>query len=297
MLVRRQMLRSALAGIPLALGVEPSRSAFAQGEAWPSRPVRIVVAWAPGGAVDTIARRLAQKLSEGLGKPVIVENKSGATGTIGAAEVARATPDGHTLLAMDNTYAMLPYLFQRLPFDHANAFRPVTVSADRRSFSGARAARPARHRDDLPLAGGPRAQALFTEFRVFISELDFPAPVAEITFGILADHDAVHGRIVTDIILEFLVQQLPHIIGVQRRAECLVEFDDVAFDRVSEGTLVKGGGCFLDMDGALVVDQELRVCALEPLRETGLVNARRRFEHRPVFLPVRRCRGRKQEKD
>lgn len=127
MLSRRQILRSALAATPLALGAVP-RSAAAQAD-WPSRPIRIVVAWAPGGAVDTIARRLAPKLSESLGRPVVVENKSGATGTIGAADVARAAPDGHTLLAMDNTYAMLPYLFQRLPFDHANAFRPVTVSA------------------------------------------------------------------------------------------------------------------------------------------------------------------------
>ena len=127
MLSRRQILRSALAAAPLGLGAVP-RTAAAQAD-WPSRPIRIVVAWAPGGAVDTIARRLAPRLSESLGRPVVVENKSGATGTIGAAEVARAAPDGHTLLAMDNTYAMLPYLFQRLPFDHAGAFRPVTVSA------------------------------------------------------------------------------------------------------------------------------------------------------------------------
>ncbi|GGJ28230.1 Bug family tripartite tricarboxylate transporter substrate binding protein [Neoroseomonas lacus] len=128
MLSRRQIIRSSLTTLPLALAGQP-RPSFAQAVAWPSRPIRIVVAWAPGGAVDTIARRLAPKLSEALGKPVVVENKSGATGTIGAAEVARAAPDGHTLLAMDNTYAMLPYLFQRLPFDHATAFRPVTISA------------------------------------------------------------------------------------------------------------------------------------------------------------------------
>lgn len=97
--------------------------------AWPSRPVRVVVAWAPGGAVDTVARRVAAKLSDALGRPFVVENRSGATGTIGAAEVARAAPDGHTLLAVDNTYAMLPHLFRTLPFDHATAFRPVTVSA------------------------------------------------------------------------------------------------------------------------------------------------------------------------
>jgi tripartite-type tricarboxylate transporter receptor subunit TctC len=126
-LQRRQFLSATLATAAIGLGT--GQRAFAQGEAWPARPVRIVVAWAPGGAVDTIARRVGQKLSEQLGKPVVVENKSGATGTIGAAEVARAAPDGHTLLAMDNTYAMLPYLFQKLPFDHAAAFRPVTVSA------------------------------------------------------------------------------------------------------------------------------------------------------------------------
>ncbi|MFL1463799.1 Bug family tripartite tricarboxylate transporter substrate binding protein [Roseococcus sp. DSY-14] len=104
-------------------------AAPARAQDWPTRPIRLVVAWAPGGAVDTIARRLAPKLAEALGRPVVVENRSGATGTIGAAEVARAAPDGHTLLAMDNTYAMLPLLFRQLPFDHAAAFRPVTVSA------------------------------------------------------------------------------------------------------------------------------------------------------------------------
>lgn len=121
MLHRRPLLAAALALAAPRLGRAE--------EAWPARPVRLVVAWAPGGAVDTIARRIGQKLSDQLGKPVVVENKSGATGTIGAAEVARAAADGHTLLAMDNTYAMLPYLFRNLPFDHAAAFRPITVSA------------------------------------------------------------------------------------------------------------------------------------------------------------------------
>src|SRR3712207_1786621 len=121
---RRTVLMSAAA----ALGAAAARPAFAQ-EGYPSRPVRVVVPWAPGGAVDTIARRVAQKLAEQTGQPFVVENKASATGTIGAAEVARARPDGYTLLAMDNGYAMLPYLFHRLPFDHAKAFQPVTVSA------------------------------------------------------------------------------------------------------------------------------------------------------------------------
>ncbi|HWL82480.1 MAG TPA: tripartite tricarboxylate transporter substrate binding protein [Roseomonas sp.] len=121
---RRALL---LAGAALAAGAL-SRPALAA-SSYPSRPVRIVVPWAPGGAVDVVARRMAQKLSERLGQPFVVENKPGATGTIGAADVARADPDGQTLLAIDNTYATLPYLFNNLPFDHAEGFAPVSVSA------------------------------------------------------------------------------------------------------------------------------------------------------------------------
>jgi len=96
---------------------------------FPSRPLRLVVAWAPTGAIDTIARKLAQKLSEGLGQNLVVENRSGASGSIGAAEVARSAPDGHTLLALDSTYGMMPFLVSSLPFNHAEAFRLITISA------------------------------------------------------------------------------------------------------------------------------------------------------------------------
>ena len=104
------------------------RDALAQ-DTYPSRPVRIVVAYPPGGAVDTIARKIAQKLSEQMGQQFVVENKPGASGTIGAREVARAEPDGYTLLAIDNSYAILPYVFTKLPWDHATDLVPITVSA------------------------------------------------------------------------------------------------------------------------------------------------------------------------
>src|SRR4051794_27516932 len=128
--VSRRTVLMAAAAAAAALGTATAafRPVVAQ-EGYPSRPIRVVVPWAPGGAVDTIARRVAQKLSEQMGQPFVVENKAGATGTIGAGEVARARPDGYTLLAMDNPYAMLPHLFNRLPFDHARAFQPVAVSA------------------------------------------------------------------------------------------------------------------------------------------------------------------------
>ncbi len=118
--------RRAWALTALAMAALPAR---AQDRAWPSRAVRIIVPWAPGGGVDVIARRLAARLSEMLGQPFIVENRTGAAGTIGMGEVARAAPDGHTLLALDNSYTMLPHTVAQLPWDHATAFVPVVLGA------------------------------------------------------------------------------------------------------------------------------------------------------------------------
>ena len=120
--------RRSLFCVTAALAVLTSGIALAQ-DAYPSRPVRIVVAYPPGGAVDTIARKIAQKLSEQMGQQFVVENKPGASGTIGAREVASAEPDGYSLLAIDNSYAMLPYVFAKLPWDHAHDLVPITVSA------------------------------------------------------------------------------------------------------------------------------------------------------------------------
>jgi tripartite-type tricarboxylate transporter receptor subunit TctC len=116
-LARRALL--AAVAVPAATQAQPS---------YPSRPIRLIVAWAPGGSIDTIARRLAQKLTESLGQSIVVENRSGASGSIGAAEAARAAPDGYTLFALDSTYGMMPALVASLPFDHANAFRLITIS-------------------------------------------------------------------------------------------------------------------------------------------------------------------------
>jgi tripartite-type tricarboxylate transporter receptor subunit TctC len=128
-LLRRMLLRAAASGMAapaLALAL-PALAALAAD--YPSRPVRIVVPYAPGGAVDTLARRMAQQLTARLGQTFLVDNKSGASGTIGTAEVARSAPDGLTLLALENTYTVLPSIFNTLPFDHANGFSPITVTA------------------------------------------------------------------------------------------------------------------------------------------------------------------------
>ncbi|MDQ8732187.1 tripartite tricarboxylate transporter substrate binding protein [Bradyrhizobium sp. LHD-71] len=100
--------------------------AKAQAQPYPSRFVRIVVGFAPGGGTDIVARLLAQKLSESLGQTFVVENKAGATGTVGAAFVATSPADGHTLLMGHvNSNAIAPALMSRPPYDPVKDFAPV----------------------------------------------------------------------------------------------------------------------------------------------------------------------------
>jgi tripartite-type tricarboxylate transporter receptor subunit TctC len=103
-----------------------SINAFAQ--AWPSKPVKIIVPYPPGGAVDVATRKVAQKLADDMGQPFVVENKPGASSTIGAQLVAKSPPDGYTLVANDMSYSMLPYVFKTLPFDHEKDLVPVSTT-------------------------------------------------------------------------------------------------------------------------------------------------------------------------
>ncbi len=98
----------------------------AQAQDYPNRPIRLIVPFAPGGAVDVLARLVGGKLAESVGQPVVVENRSGAGGTIAAADVAKAAPDGYTILQNTNGAAIAPALYTSLPFDAVNDFAPVT---------------------------------------------------------------------------------------------------------------------------------------------------------------------------
>ncbi len=117
------MKRACLA-FAVVLGAFASLSAHAQ--TYPNRQVRIVVPFAPGGAVDSVARIVGQKMSESLGQPVVIENKPGAGGNLAADTVARAAPDGYTILLTTNGHAISPSLYRTLPFDVMKDFIPVT---------------------------------------------------------------------------------------------------------------------------------------------------------------------------
>ena len=117
---RRALLITALLA-PLAVAAQTP---------WPAKPVRIVVPFAAGGTTDILARALAPELQRVFGQPFVVDNKPGAGGNNGAAEVAKAAPDGYTLLmGTVGTHAINPALYPKMPYDHVRDFVPVTLVA------------------------------------------------------------------------------------------------------------------------------------------------------------------------
>ena len=111
----------------LLFAVALALPAGAQAQAFPSKVVKLVVAYAPGGATDVVTRAVAQRLSPMWGQPVVVENKPGANTNIAAGEVAKASADGYTLLSTaETTFAVNPYVYTQLPFDPAKDYVPVT---------------------------------------------------------------------------------------------------------------------------------------------------------------------------
>ena len=121
------MYSKALESLAIAL-IVTSAGAYAQ--SFPSKPLRLVAPFSTGGALDLIARSVGQKLSDGLGRPVIVDNKAGASGAIGSEFVARAAPDGYTLLlGATTTHGINPALNPRLSYDPVKDFTPISLVA------------------------------------------------------------------------------------------------------------------------------------------------------------------------
>jgi len=121
---RRDFLSATGAG---ALAVALPQQAFAQ--AYPNKPLKFIVGFAPGGATDVVGRLMAKKIGDALGQPVIIENKAGGSSNIGAEAVVRSAPDGYTFYVSAITSAINASLFPKLPFDFAKDFEPVALFA------------------------------------------------------------------------------------------------------------------------------------------------------------------------
>lgn len=121
---RRRLVSSLAAASALGIGAANRQHALAQ--SWPSKPIRLVVTFPPGGSSDIVARLIAPSLSQSLGQQVVVENKPGAGATLGAAEVARAAPDGHTFM-LSNTapISLSPFMLDNAPYDPVRSFTHI----------------------------------------------------------------------------------------------------------------------------------------------------------------------------
>ena len=139
LLPRRRALAAALACVFVSL-LSPSA---AWSQVWPSKTVKIVVPYPAGGGTDVMARFLAQKFSEMWGQPVVVENKGGAGGNIGADQVAKSTPDGYTLVMMPSNLSINPSLFDKTPWDAVKDFSPIGTVATSPIMVGVSAGVPA----------------------------------------------------------------------------------------------------------------------------------------------------------
>lgn len=115
------------AALALSFGVLAVGAGCALAQTYPSRTIRLVVPFPPAGATDVLGRAIAQKLSEGLGQPVVVENRPGAGSTIGSDIVAKAAPDGYTLLLASGSLAIASNLYPRLGFDILKSFTPISL--------------------------------------------------------------------------------------------------------------------------------------------------------------------------
>jgi tripartite-type tricarboxylate transporter receptor subunit TctC len=123
-LTRRHVLSGAAATF-----ATPFLATSAQAQAWPTKPVRVIVPYPPGGGADTVSRIFFAKLSEALGQQFIIDNRGGAGGTIAAAVAAKADPDGYTLLYDATAFSVNPFLYSNLSFDYGKAFQPVFLAS------------------------------------------------------------------------------------------------------------------------------------------------------------------------
>jgi tripartite-type tricarboxylate transporter receptor subunit TctC len=133
----------------LALSVFAAAPAGAAEQAYPSRPIRIIVPFAPGGSTDIVARLVAQKLTEAWGQQVVVDNRAGAGGNIGMALGAQSSPDGYTIMSVSSSYVVNPTLYSKPPYDPFKSFIPITNAAAAPNIFTAHSSLPAKTMQEM----------------------------------------------------------------------------------------------------------------------------------------------------
>jgi tripartite-type tricarboxylate transporter receptor subunit TctC len=127
--MHRDLRRPATCAAVIFAGVACAQQPSFAGTAYPSKSIRLIVPFAPGGSNDIMARLIGQKFSEAFGQQIVVDNRTGASGIIGTDIAAKAPPDGYTVLMMSLTFAVNPSLFKKLPYDTEKDLAPVTLVA------------------------------------------------------------------------------------------------------------------------------------------------------------------------
>jgi len=200
-------------------------SVLAQG--YPDKPLKLVVPFPPGGPTDIVGRLVAQKLAEGIGQPVVVENRPGAGGTVGSTAVARAPADGYTLLYGSTTLAIAPSLYRDLAYDPRTAFAPISLVSRGPIIAAVNAQLPAKTlKDFIALAKSSPGRINYGS-----AGSGTPPHLAAELFKTVAGVDLVHvpykggGPAVSDlaggqvqVIFEGLPSLLPHIKSGKVRA-------------------------------------------------------------------------------
>jgi tripartite-type tricarboxylate transporter receptor subunit TctC len=201
-------------------------TASAQAQTYPTKPVKIIVPYPPGGTVDLVARVLAQNLSEQLGQPFVVENKAGASGVIGSDAVAKAAPDGYTLLLQSPTLIASPMMLKKVPYDAVGDFTPISLlgsvpmvvaahpsvgASNLREFVALAQASP-KYAFGTSAIGSPMhvAQAAIKRG----GKLDIPIIVYKGTAG--AINDVLGGQI--SVIIDAMPSTYPHIASGKLKA-------------------------------------------------------------------------------
>ena len=200
-------------------------SGFAMAQSYPSKPVRLLIPFPPGGGTDILARMVAQRLSDALGQPVVADNRPAVDGVVASETLARAAPDGYTLLLVSSSHAINPAIGRKLPYDTLRDFKPVTQTASQQLFLTVHPSLPAKTVRELIEYAKARPQSL--NYGSSSNAVVLPMELFNAIAGIKTTHipykgsapmlnDLIGGQI--NLAIAAAVSALPHIRTARLRA-------------------------------------------------------------------------------